>query len=370
MNGIVSFVAPLLLGQLSVVPPTEVTLLFAGDAMQHTAQISAARQGNGYDYAPCFEWVADEVTAADYAVVNLEAPSGGHPYTGYPCFSAPDEYPIALQQAGFDLFLTANNHCLDRRSRGADRTLQLLDSIGVDRIGSYHTPEERTLYHPFVTNVKGIRIAFLNYTYGTNGISPTAPLTVNYIDRERIKQDVRAAKELNAEIIVACLHWGEEYKLLPNQSQKELADLLVDEGVQLVIGSHPHVIQPMEIRYDSQGNPQALVVYSLGNFISNMKTRDTVGGALVKVTIRRDDCNRIVLQSARYALVYTRKPSDTNRNFQVVPAEQEAEEHPHRPHLKGFLQKAREIFSIHNRGVEEYRLNAPTPQQPLLPRAE
>lgn len=354
MIGLVTFLAPLLLGQTPVVPATEVSLLFAGDAMQHQGQITSARTDEGYDYSGCFKWIAPEVTAADYAVVNLEAPIGGAPYTGYPCFSAPDEFPAALQQAGFDLFLTANNHCLDRQSRGALRTLQRLDTLGVDHIGTYASTRSLERFHPFVTNIKGIRIAFLNYTYGTNGFTPTPPLIVNYIDRARIRRDIRRAKALHAELIVACLHWGDEYRLLPNSRQKELADLLVDEGVQLVIGAHPHVIQPMEMRYDRQGNPRALVVYSLGNFISNMKTRDTVGGALVKVTVARDPMNRVVLQSAQYALIYTRRPTTPHEPFVVVPAEQESEAHPYRPHLKGFLQKAREIFSQHNQGVEEY----------------
>lgn len=323
--------------------------------MQHKAQIETARRSGGsYDYSTCFEAIAPEISAADYAVINLETPIGGAPYTGYPCFSAPDEFPVALQKAGFDLFLTANNHCLDRYSRGAQRTLHLLDSIGADHTGTYPSIESHNRFHPLMVQVKGIRIAFLNYTYGTNGFTPTPPFIVNYIDRDKIKADIQRAKALNAELIVACLHWGDEYQLLPNNRQKELADLLVNEGVQLVIGSHPHVVQPMEMRYDSKGNPRALVVYSLGNFISNMKTRDTVGGAMVKVTVRRDMQNRIILQSAQYTLVYTRRPVVQGDNFEVVPAELEVQENPSRPHLKGFLQKAREIFSQYNKGVTEY----------------
>ena len=361
MWGLFLFLAPLLLGQAPAVPPAEVSLLFAGDAMQHKAQIDAARAGDGYDYSACFEAIAHEVAGVDYAVVNLEVPTGGVPYMGYPCFSAPDEFPIALQKAGFDLFLTANNHCLDRYTRGARRTLHLLDSIGTDHVGTYISTESSERSHPLMVQVNGIRIAFLNYTYGTNGFSPTLPFVVNYIDSTKIKKDIHRAKALNAELIVACLHWGDEYQLLPNKRQKELADLLVNEGVQLVIGSHPHVIQPMELRYDPQGNPRALVVYSLGNFISNMKTRDTVGGAMVKVTARRDKQNRIVLQSPQYTLVYTRRPTGKGENFKVVPAEQEWQNHPYRPHLKGFLQKAREIFSQYNKGITEYQIEPVNP---------
>ena len=189
MIGLISFLAPLILGQAPAVPATEVSLLFAGDAMQHKAQIQSAKQGEAYDYSPCFADITHEIASADYAVVNLESPIGGQPYTGYPCFSAPDEFPIALQNAGFDLFLTANNHCLDRYTRGAIRTLHILDSIGADHIGTYDSKDSFERFYPFITSIKGIRIAFLNYTYGTNGFTPHSPLIVNYIDKEKIKKN-------------------------------------------------------------------------------------------------------------------------------------------------------------------------------------
>ena len=229
MIGLISFLAPLILGQAPAVPATEVSLLFAGDAMQHKAQIQSAKQGEAYDYSPCFADITHEIASADYAVVNLESPIGGQPYTGYPCFSAPDEFPIALQNAGFDLFLTANNHCLDRYTRGAIRTLHILDSIGTDHIGTYDSKDSFERFYPFITSIKGIRIAFLNYTYGTNGFTPHSPLIVNYIDKEK-KKDIFRAKTLSADLIVACLHWGDEYQLLPNKRQEDLADFLVKEG--------------------------------------------------------------------------------------------------------------------------------------------
>ena len=197
MIGLISFLAPLILGQAPAVPATEVSLLFAGDAMQHKAQIQSAKQGEAYDYSPCFADITHEIAAADYAVVNLESPIGGQPYTGYPCFSAPDEFPIALQNAGFDLFLTANNHCLDRYTRGAIRTLHILDSIGADHIGTYDSKDSFERFYPFITSIKGIRIAFLNYTYGTNGFTPHSPLIVNYIDEEKINAEIlKASKDL------------------------------------------------------------------------------------------------------------------------------------------------------------------------------
>ena len=159
-----------------------VNLTFVGDAMQHAPQITAAQQADGtYDYSPCFQHLIDDITWAYLAVVNLECPLGGKPYTGYPCFSAPDSYAQTLRDVGFDLFLTANNHCLDRRDKGLVRTCHVLDSLGIPHIGTYPNQQERNQRIPYIVNVKGIRIAFLDYTYGTNGIPIQGNVVVDFI---------------------------------------------------------------------------------------------------------------------------------------------------------------------------------------------
>lgn len=152
------------------------------------------------------------------------------PYKGYPCFSAPEEYAVALKDAGFDLFLHANNHCLDRRDAGLRRTLDQLDMLGVPHIGTYRNAAERAKNYPFVADVKGIKIAFLNYTYGTNGITVQGDVVVDYIDRAKIHTDIQAARRKGADLVVACIHWGVEYQLVQNKEQELLADWLVDEG--------------------------------------------------------------------------------------------------------------------------------------------
>ena len=151
----------------------EASLVFAGDAMQHQAQLDAARRPDGrWDYSECFADVAPWFRSADLAVVNLETPIGPAPHSGYPCFNAPDAYLRALRDAGFRLFLTANNHTLDRRDKGLRHTLDALDSIGASHLGTYRNAAERTRLMPHIRTVGGIRIGFLNYTYGTNGIEP------------------------------------------------------------------------------------------------------------------------------------------------------------------------------------------------------
>ena len=226
-----------------------ITLLFVGDLMQHQAQIDAAHVSEGkYDYSSCFSLIKEQISQADLAIGNLEVTLGGRPYRGYPMFSAPDEYLQAIKDAGFDILLTANNHCLDRGKKGMERTIQLLDSSGIRYAGTYKNLSERRQRYPLFINRNGFRIALLNYTYGTNGIKATSPNIVNYIDKNTILQDIQSAKARQPDAIIACMHWGEEYQSLPNREQRELANWLLQQGVTHIIGSHPHVIQPMELR--------------------------------------------------------------------------------------------------------------------------
>ena len=230
-----------------------VNLLFVGDAMQHAPQLTAAQQADGtYDYTPCFQYIEDDVRWADLAVVNLECPLGGKPYKGYPCYSAPESYAQRLRDVGFGLFLTANNHCLDRRDKGLIRTCQTLDSLGIPHIGTYRDAHERSQRLPYIVNIKGVKIAFLDYTYGTNGIPIQGNVVVDFIDQELIAQDIARARDRGADAICVNLHWGIEYQLKPVASQRTLADWLVTPGVDLIIGGHPHVVEPMEMRYSKE----------------------------------------------------------------------------------------------------------------------
>lgn len=333
--------------------PVGVDLLFAGDAMQHQAQLDQALlegDGKSYDYSDCFSLIAPEVTAADYAVVNLEVPLGGGPrYSGYPCFSAPDSFAEALRDAGFDLFLTANNHCLDSGMKAARRTLVALDSLHVDHIGTFRDSESRKELVPLIKDIHGIKFAFLNYTYGTNGIEPKDGMEVAMIDRSQIAREIKFAREKGAEIVVVTLHWGIEYVLLENASQRSLADFLIDEGADLIIGSHPHVVQPMKVVRNEKEDKDVLVVYSLGNLISNMKTGDTRGGALVRVRVERDSVGRARFKHADYDTFLSAKPHGKGTNFKVYPSRY-ADSIPaqQRSHWQIFNDAARKIFREHN----------------------
>ena len=333
-----------------------ITLLFVGDLMQHDAQIKAALTSDGYDYTDCFKHVSSEIQKADIAIANLEVTLGGKPYRGYPSFSAPDEFLYAIQEAGFDVLLTANNHCLDRGKRGLERTANLLDSLKIPFLGTYRTPGERVNRYPLLIEKNGFRIAFLAYTYDTNGLRPSEPNIVNYIEREQMKEDILAARRMQPDAIIACMHWGLEYHSLPNASQKELADWLISQGVDHVIGSHPHVVQPMEVKQDTKTPAKHLVVYSLGNFISNMSKENTDGGAMVKMILSKK-ASITRLEECSYSLVWTSRPLlSKKKNFVLYPASYINQPIQNEEFIlfNRFLNNTRTLYDKHNKGIKEY----------------
>lgn len=339
----------------SLIKSDTLTLLFVGDLMQHQGQIDAARTATGYDYSSCFDYVKEEIKSADLAIANLEVALGGKPYKGYPAFSTPDEYLTAIHNAGFNVLITANNHSLDRRKQGLERTIRLLDSLNIPHAGTYATSEERKKRYPLLLEKNGFRIALLNYTYGTNGILVTPPNIVNYIDTATIAKDIEASKALKPDVIIACMHWGIEYQSLPNKEQKSLVDWLLQKGVNHVIGSHPHVVQPIEVRPDSLTNDKHVVVYSLGNFISNMSARRTDGGLMVRMELVKDTTVR--LNHCEYSLVWTARPIQSGKKIhQLLPVDMPIDSIPinARNSLKIFTNEARSLFSKHNRGIKEY----------------
>ena len=329
-----------------------VNLTFVGDAMQHAPQITAAQQTDGtYDYSQCFEYVKDDITWADLAVVNLECPLGGKPYTGYPCFSAPDSYALQLRDLGFDLFLTANNHGLDRRDKGLIRTCNTLDSLGISHIGTYLDQQERDRRIPHIVNVKGMRIAFLDYTYGTNGIPIQGNVVVDFIDQQQIAKDIAVARNRGAHAICVNLHWGIEYQLKPVASQRTLADWLVSQGVDLIIGGHPHVVEPMEVRYSQEYDKNVLLVYSTGNFISNQSDIDTRGGAMVKVSLRMEN-GRALIDNPRYKLFFVQKPAARGQNYVLIPeARPDLLRADSKSEFTRFMHRTHDLVMSHNKDV-------------------
>ena len=287
-------------------------LLFAGDLMQHGPQISAALQPDGtYNYEECFAKIRPEIEWADIAIANFEVTLGGKPYSGYPKFSAPDEYLQASKDAGFDILLTANNHCLDSRRRGLERTIMMMDSLKIPHIGTYVNQEDHDRTYPYLLECNGFRVALLAFTYGTNGLLVEPPNVVNYMDTTEIADDIEKAKQMNPDVIIALPHWGIEYETLPSSEQQEMAQWLLDHGVDHIIGGHPHVAQPLELR----NNGQNLVAWSMGNLVSNQSKPNTYGGYMVRMEfIKRDSVT--TLSDANYMLYWVSRPPDNGHRHQ------------------------------------------------------
>lgn len=265
-------------------------LIFAGDIMGHAPQITSAQIGKGqYDYAPCFKYVKPILERADIAIANLELTLPGKaPYTGYPMFRSPDALAAGLKSAGFDLIVTANNHSNDAHGMGVTNTIETLRKQSFLQTGTFKNQRDRDALYPLMIYKNGFKIALLNYTYDTNGVPTEAPTIVNLIDKEQIAADLAEARARKPHYIIVVMHWGLEYQLNENAAQREQAKFLIQNGADMVIGSHPHVVQPIRterVTMPDGSEKEALVVYSLGNFISNQQQPNTDGGILFSVDL-------------------------------------------------------------------------------------
>ena len=293
------------------------SLLIAGDLMQHMPQIKSARQSDGsYDYEECFAGIKAEVERADIAIANFETTLAGQPYSGYPQFSAPDDFLSAVQSAGFDIMLTANNHCVDTRRKGLERTLTMMDSLGMAHLGTYRTLDERERTYPYLIEKNGLRIVLLNFTYDTNGIPVPQPCHVNLMDTLEITADLDKARQMKPDAIIALPHWGIEYQTLPSKEQREMAAWLLSHGVDHVIGGHPHVAQPLELRNDGRN----LVAWSMGNLVSNQSKPNTYGGYMVRLDITKSGL-QTTLSDCYYTLYWVSRPPDNGyrHTYRILP---------------------------------------------------
>ena len=299
----------------------KLTLLFMGDIMGHDEQIRSAedRSNHTYNYDSVFTYIKPVISEADIAIANLEVTMAGTPYRGYPSFSSPPALAIACRNAGIDCLVTANNHAADRRSSGINRTISILDSLGILHTGTFSDRTERRMKYPLILKKNGITVALLNYTYGTNGIKVKEPVIVNTIDKKVIADDIVKARNQRPDIIAVFLHWGKEYSAVPSKVQTELAEFIFEKGADIVIGSHPHTLQKMVwTKYSNQAKGR-VAVYSLGNFISNHQKRKTNGGAIARIEIRRTG-SKVSIYAADYYLTWVYSPVERLRKkFYIIP---------------------------------------------------
>lgn len=273
------------LSEAPVITTDTIRLLFGGDFMQHMPQVNAARTPDGsYDYSRSTEYIAPMFREADVAVINLETTisTTGH-YSGYPCFASPVEVVDEFETMGIDIALLANNHCCDRMARGIETTIEELNLRNIAHTGVYTDSVDYAQNNILYFERGGVRFALVNYTYGTNGIPVPKGKLVNLIDTTIIKRDLRTIDHDSVACIIACMHWGNEYERHENREQRRLAEVLQREGVDIIIGSHPHVVQPF---YADSTN---VLFYSLGNLVSNQQRHYTDGGLIAEVEVIRCD---------------------------------------------------------------------------------
>ncbi len=310
-----------------------ITLSAVGDIMFHPRQIWGAYDDktDSFDFKPYFEPIKSIIEAADIAVGNFEGTTCGddiYEYQGYPLFNAPDEVLDAIKYAGFDVLSTVNNHTLDTRKTGVIRTIEKMDARGLAHVGTYvEKPDTRVL----MQDVKGIKIAFLAYTEMLNGLeSVMTPedldSMVNTLDETKIKEDIAYARENKADLIVMIVHWGDEYIRTPNARQKNWADFMLSEGIDVILGSHPHVIQDVE---DTVYNDKRVfVAYSTGNFISNQRTEEelppqTEDGVILTLKIKKSaETGKTTIEDIDYIPTWVYRTKQEGKNtftYRILP---------------------------------------------------
>lgn len=291
--------------------PITIHMSAFGDTMCHLTNIKNAYDASkkNYDFSNVFKNVRSYLEDADITIGNLETTFAGSSrgYTGYPTFNAPEVLGQNLKDMGVDVLTTANNHCMDKGISGLVSTLDYLDKYEISHTGTARSEEEQNSI--LIKDVNGIKIAFLSYTYGTNGITIPSdkPYSVNLIDKELIKKHIASAKEQNVDVICVSMHWGLEYKLKPNSTQTELADFLFENGVDIILGSHPHVLEPMEkrtITLEDGTTKDGFVIYSLGNFVSGQIYANTKSTVILDIQITKNSDGKISIDNVKYTPVY------------------------------------------------------------------
>jgi poly-gamma-glutamate synthesis protein (capsule biosynthesis protein) len=259
-----------------------------------------------------------------------------------------------------DVLVTANNHCVDRGRAGLERTIDMLDSVEILHTGTFKTLSEKNRSHPLIIERSGFKLALLNYTYGTNGLPVTKPNIVNLLDTAAIRKDLIKARSMTPDAIIVFTHWGAEYQSLPSKSQKDITELCFRYGARLVIGSHPHVLQPMEWRKKKN----QLVAYSLGNFVSGQRKQYTDGGAMIRIELEKvkfkDGTSLTGIDTAGFILEWVYRTNDAQKDYYILPVPsvenspsafiQDAES---RNALKTFISDSRNLFHKYNIDIGE-----------------
>ena len=303
-----------------------------GDIMVHSTQLTSAfdPKCKCHNFHPVFKNIKEYLVSADIAFGNLETtlPGDSKLFAGYPQFGAPDELAHALKDAGFDILTTSNNHSVDTGRKGIDHTIDTLDSLGISHLGTYKSIEEFEKNRILLYTKNGINFAFLSYSYSTNGIAIPKDKVVNIIDKDRIREDIQLARSKKPDVLIVAYHFGTEYARFPDKFQKEMVDFAFQEGADIILGGHPHVLQPYELDWiqDKYGErKQRLVIYSLGNFVSGQIKRYTNGGMIFNFKLTKKmqtGKTEISIQDVGYVPVFVYVSNDkSGYQYNVLPVE-------------------------------------------------
>lgn len=295
-------------------PKEDINIEFTaiGDIMCHNTQYNDAYDSKtgSYDFSYVFSDIKNYIDSADIAIGNLETTFAGKDkgYSSYPQFNTPEQLAMNLKNLGIDVVSTANNHCMDSRYTGLVSTLNYLDEAGISHTGTNRSIDEQNSI--LVKDVKGIKIAFLSFTYGTNGIPvpQDKSYAVNFIDKNLILEQINLAKEQSPDLICVSMHWGIEYQTKQNSEQEDLANFLFQNGVNIILGSHPHVLQPMEKR------DEGFVIYSLGNFMSGQTKPNTRDSIILNLDITKNgETGKVEINNVDYVPIYMYKQSNVSK---------------------------------------------------------
>jgi len=298
---------------------------FVGDLMCHSVQFNYAHViDDSFDFNGVFSEVKKYLSDADFTIGNFETVLAGKKkgYSGYPFFNAPDDFLLAIKEAGFDFLVNANNHAIDKGVKGVERTIKKMDELGINHTGTYLSQHDRDSIRIF--NINGIHLAVLAYSYSTNGV----PLPkgknyiINLIDYDLIEKDIAKARNKRVDIVLVYFHFGEEYQREPNGYQKEVINNAIEAGADIIIGSHPHVVQSVDYFKTNKANlDTGFIAYSLGNFISNQRWRYSDAGVIIKVKVSKKILtDSVYLSSVEYLPTWVFKgKTKKGREYIILP---------------------------------------------------
>ncbi len=296
-------------------------MLFLGDIMQHKEQLHAALNENTYDYSSYFSHLKIHFEKAHIVGANMETTFAPPPYAGYPAFRSPAALAQECVKSGINLIFAANNHSADAGGSGIKGSIETYEALGVPYTGIFKSPSHEGEKNPCIIEKNGYKIAFLNYTYGTNGIQTPLPYIIKRLTSPNIEKDISLAKGKSPDLICAAVHWGDEYSETPSDYQLRWEKELYSKGVDIIIGSHPHVPQDIVVYRDSCGMISGITAYSLGNAISNMTAKNTRIGVMLGISVIRDGNGKVKICDPVKHLIWTERPSLKGGNYSILHIE-------------------------------------------------